>query len=252
MEYVEWVLLQNGSPFTISKSEALPHSCSFGSTWDCRPYGCSGLPRPSGSALVGHHSDFAMDLRAFVCDLSFHPFASVRFLLPFSSALVFSRTASTSVLWRPGSTSVIHRCSSVLVSRTFSVLGIYSFSALTQSPPSKLSKVHRSLVPPGKAPPWLLPRLCHGPAHWYFCGGLFCLPIGFYHLHLHPGFSCPCLHPAFSLRPSSCCPASRLCVPHLSHLPLLDLMSHECSVLFGFVLVFLIWPVPEFFLFNKH
>lgn len=48
----------------------------LGSTWDHRPYDSTGLPRPSGSALVNHHSTCTIDIRAFSCASSLHPFGS--------------------------------------------------------------------------------------------------------------------------------------------------------------------------------
>ncbi|ROL03959.1 hypothetical protein DPX16_23394 [Anabarilius grahami] len=115
-----------------------------GSTWDRRPYGTSGLPQPSGSALVNHHSACETDFRVFSCASSLHPFGSIGLRLLSSSALVLSPTGFTSVLQRPGFTSAVCHHGSVLPCLCVS-------SALPGSPtllaPS-LAVGHLTLAPP--------------------------------------------------------------------------------------------------------
>lgn len=69
----------NGMMYGSSGSASAHHPVGFtlaarslGSNGDCRPYGSTGVPRPSDSALVSC-SAYVMDIRAFACALALHP-----------------------------------------------------------------------------------------------------------------------------------------------------------------------------------
>ncbi|XDV43128.1 hypothetical protein PO909_011658 [Leuciscus waleckii] len=82
----------------------------FASTVDLCPLVSTGIPHPSGYALVSRRSTCSIDFRDFSCDLYLHLFGSGALLLP---------SCFVSVLWSPGSTSVARFCCSALPYRTF-------------------------------------------------------------------------------------------------------------------------------------
>ncbi len=131
--------------------------CSLGST---------GLPHPSDSALVSHHSACTMDFWAFSWALSFHPFNSGGLLLPSSSALFLG-------------------CSSTL------------------APPRLFVTVVPPWSPGPLSPPWLLPRLLRGLASWEsgwrFHPGFYLINSSFDYTSV---ISVPALHPPPKLLPT--------------------------------------------------
>ncbi|XP_051767487.1 band 4.1-like protein 1 isoform X5 [Ctenopharyngodon idella] len=107
--------LQNCSLSNLEHLLIVP-PCPPGSTWDRRPcgstglpcpYGSMGLPHPSGSALLSGCSAVAMDLQAFVCDSSLHPFGSVELHLLSGSTSDLRHTGSASFLRDPQFTTFV-------------------------------------------------------------------------------------------------------------------------------------------------
>ncbi|ROI15817.1 hypothetical protein DPX16_21324 [Anabarilius grahami] len=149
--------MTNTPPRPVEQSAQSVSPFSLGSIWDRRPFGFTGLPRPSSYALVSCRSACTADFWSFTCTSSLHPFLSVGLCLPSGSNLVLSHSASISVLRRSGFTSVARSCSSFYPQRPSSSPGLYSSMAPPESPLTAPSQLDFSLGPAAKPIPWLLP-----------------------------------------------------------------------------------------------